>query len=63
METRELLWDFREMAPPTTAIVATAGDVIFGGMLDHSFKAINANNGEILWQTSTGDIPASYPIT
>ncbi|MDP2126044.1 MAG: PQQ-binding-like beta-propeller repeat protein [Pseudohongiella sp.] len=63
METRELLWDYREMAPPTTAIVATAGDVIFGGMLDHSFKAINANNGEILWQTSTGDIPASYPIT
>lgn len=63
METRELLWDFREMAPPTTAIVATAGDVIFGGMLDHSFKAFDANSGKVLWQTSTGDIPASYPVT
>ncbi|TFH73695.1 alcohol dehydrogenase [Gammaproteobacteria bacterium LSUCC0112] len=63
METRELLWDYREMAPPTTAIVATAGDVIFGGALDHSFKAIDARNGDVLWQTNTGDIPASYPIT
>jgi len=63
LETRELLWDFREMAPPTTAIVATAGGVIFGGTLDHQFKALDESTGEVLWQTSTGDIPASFPIT
>lgn len=63
LASRELLWDFREMAPPTTAIVATAGGVIFGGTLDHQFKALDAGTGEILWQTSTGDIPASFPIT
>lgn len=63
LETRELLWDFREMAPPTTAIVATAGGIIFGGTLDHTFKALDENTGEILWQTNIGDIPASYPIT
>lgn len=63
LETRELLWDFREMAPPTTAIVATAGGVIFGGTLDHRFKALDESTGEILWQTDTGDIPASFPIT
>tara|TARA_R110002072_G_scaffold136124_3_gene278378 strand:- start:94484 stop:96238 length:1755 start_codon:yes stop_codon:yes gene_type:complete len=63
LKTRELLWDFREMAPPTTAIVATAGDVIFGGTLDHQFKAIDQRSGKVLWQTSTGDIPASFPIT
>ena len=63
METRELLWDFREMAPPTTAIVATAGGIIFGGTLDHTFKAIDEATGEVLWKTNTGDIPASFPIT
>ncbi len=63
METRELLWDFREMAPPTTAIVATAGGVIFGGSLDFTFKALDASTGEVLWKTNTGDIPASFPIT
>ena len=63
LQTRELLWDFREMAPPTTAIVATAGGVVFGGTLDHRFKALDESTGEILWQTDTGDIPASFPIT
>jgi alcohol dehydrogenase (cytochrome c) len=63
METRELLWDLREMAPPTTAIVATAGEVIFSGTLDHRFKAIDARNGSILWETNISDIPTSYPVT
>ncbi len=63
LQTRELLWDFREMAPPTTAIVATAGGVIFGGTLDQQFKAFDESTGEVLWQTGTGDIPASFPIT
>jgi len=63
METRELLWDFREMAPPSTAIVATAGDVIFSGSLDHRFKALDAHDGRILWETGIGDIPTSYPVT
>jgi len=62
-ETRELLWDFREMAPPTTAIVATAGGLIFGGALDNTFKAIDDTTGKVLWQTDTGDVPASFPIT
>ncbi len=63
MATRELLWDFREMAPPTSAIVATAGGVIFSGTLDHRFKALDQATGEILWETSTGDIPTSFPVT
>lgn len=63
LESRELLWDFREMAPPTTAIVATAGGLIFGGSLDHRFKAWDQSTGEVLWQMETGDIPASFPIS
>jgi alcohol dehydrogenase (cytochrome c) len=63
IKTRELLWDFREMAPPTSAIVATGGGVIFSGTLDHQFKALDQRSGEVLWKTSTGDIPASFPIT
>jgi len=63
MKTRELLWDLYELAPPTTAIVATEGGVIFGGTLDHTFRALDASTGETLWQTNTGDIPASFPVT
>lgn len=63
LETREMLWDFREMAPPTSAIVATAGGVIFSGTLDHRFKALDQATGDILWETHIGDIPASFPVT
>ena len=63
VKTRELLWDFRELAPPTTAIVATAGGVIFSGTLDHRFKALSQQDGSVLWETNTGDIPASFPVT
>ena len=63
METRELLWDFREMAPPSSAIIATAGDIIFSGSLDHRFKALDAHDGSILWETNIGDIPTSHPVT
>jgi alcohol dehydrogenase (cytochrome c) len=63
LQTGEMLWDFREMAPPTSAIVATAGGLIFSGTLDHRFKALDQSSGKILWETAIGDIPASFPVT
>jgi alcohol dehydrogenase (cytochrome c) len=61
--TRELDWSFREVVSPTSAALATAGGVVFGGALDESFKAFDDASGEILWQTDLGDIPASFPIS
>jgi len=60
---RELDWNFREVVPPTSSALATAGGIVFGGALDESFKAFDAATGEILWQTELGDIPASFPIS
>ncbi len=63
LETREISWNFREDVPPTSAVLATAGGLIFGGALDQSFKAFDQDNGEVLWETDLGDIPASFPIS
>ena len=63
LATRELDWNFREVVSPTSAALATAGGVVFGGALDESFKAFDDASGEILWQTDLGDIPASFPIS
>lgn len=63
LETQEVSWNFRETVPPTSAVLATAGGLIFGGALDQSFKAFDENNGNVLWETDLGDIPASFPIT
>jgi alcohol dehydrogenase (cytochrome c) len=63
LNTREPLWNFREMVMSTSAILATAGNIVFVGALDKSFKAFDDSSGEVLWQTDVGDIPASFPIT
>ena len=63
METMELAWQHREMTPTSTPLLSTAGGLVFGGNLDKSFKAFNAETGEILWQTSLEHIPSSFPIT
>ncbi|PCJ23506.1 MAG: alcohol dehydrogenase [SAR86 cluster bacterium] len=63
LETRQVAWDFREVVPPTSAVLATAGGLVFGGALDQSLKAFDDRNGDVLWQTDMGDIAASFPIT
>ena len=63
MATQELDWNYREVVSPTSAALATAGGVVFGGALDESFKAFDDASGEILCPTDLGDIPASFPIS
>jgi alcohol dehydrogenase (cytochrome c) len=63
LDTMELAWAHRETTPPVTAALATAGSLVFGGFLDQSFKAIDADTGTVLWQTSLGHIPSSFPMT
>lgn len=63
MKTRELAWRHREISPPATPLLSTAGGLIFGGNLDMSFKAFDATTGEVLWQTVLDNFPSSFPIT
>lgn len=63
LDTMELAWAHRETTPPVTAALATAGSLVFSGFLDQSFKAVDADTGDVLWQTSLGHIPSSFPMT
>lgn len=63
MNTLELAWTHREITPPATPALSTAGGVVFAGFLDQTFKAIDTSNGDVLWQDSIGHIPSSFPIT
>ncbi len=63
MKTMELAWRHRETAPPTTAALSTGGDLVFGGFLDQTFKAFDAETGEVLWQTDMEHLPSSFPIS
>ena len=57
------MWNFREVAPPVSATLSTAGGVVFVGTLDNRFVALDEKNGETLWENELGDIPNSFPIS
>jgi len=63
LNTRKLAWSHRERTPPTVAALSTAGKLVFSGFLDQSFKALDAASGSVLWETSLGHLPSSFPIT
>ncbi len=63
--TGERAWEYRTEngAAMTASALATAGGVVFGGTADRRFFALDAENGERLWETRlNGDISGA-PVT
>jgi outer membrane protein assembly factor BamB len=66
--TGERAWTYRPPsgAPMTASALATAGGLVFGGTADRQFFALDAESGELLWQTRlNGDVsgaPVSFAI-
>jgi alcohol dehydrogenase (cytochrome c) len=56
------LWSDRQRAPMTSALLPTAGHLLFGGDLDRYFRAYDDTNGKVLWQTRLNNVVNSYPI-
>ncbi len=52
MTTGEIKYLFETCAPGNGATLVTAGDLVFWGDLARNFRAIDADNGKVLWQTA-----------
>jgi len=63
LHTKEVVWTQREVAPSSSAALATAGDIIFSGTVDRWFKALDQRDGKILWQHRLNNAPSSFPMT
>ena len=63
LKKRKLAWQYRQEVVPASASLATAGDLVFLGYLDHGFKAFDQQTGDVLWETQLDAIPAAFPIT
>lgn len=63
MNTMELAWSARLPTPPSTAVLSTAGEILFGGFLDQTFKAFDARSGNVLWETDLEHLSSSFPIS
>ena len=63
MDTLQLAWQYRTKTPAAIAALSTEGGLVFSGFLDQTFKALDAESGELLWEAELGAIPSSFPIS
>jgi alcohol dehydrogenase (cytochrome c) len=60
---RRPAWRNHRRAPQVSALLATAGGIVFEGSSDRYFHALDSSTGQILWQTRLPDLPNAFPIT
>ena len=61
--TGEISWQFTTPYDQHTGPVATAGDLVFAGFPDRTFRAFDAENGDVLWEQILPARFAGEPIT
>jgi alcohol dehydrogenase (cytochrome c) len=62
LETKQTVWQQRRRASQASAIVATAGGLIFEGSRDRWFRASDSVTGKALWQARLDMTPNAFPI-
>ncbi len=62
LETKKIVWMDRQRAPISSAMLATAGGLVFDGLQNREFTAYNAATGKPLWHAGLNASPSSYPI-
>jgi alcohol dehydrogenase (cytochrome c) len=61
--THKKVWEVRRRPFESSAVLATAGGIIFEGSRDRFFRASDDRNGKVLWETRLAGAPSSFPIT
>ena len=62
-KTGDRKWEFQLAPTSRSGLLATAGDVVFGGSVDGYFYALDANSGEELWHIPVGARVQAAPIS
>ena len=63
LDTHKVVWTLRQRAPTASAMLATAGGLVFNGAVDRRFSAYDEMTGKVLWETRLNASPSSYPVT
>lgn len=63
IETGETLWQHEMLSPANTAMLGTAGGLVFGGDWDRNLYAFDEETGEVLWQQRLPQAPQGFIST
>ena len=61
--TGEVRWVYKLHTMPQTGLLSTAGNLVFGGLDEGYFFALDAENGKELWRANTGGVIAAGPVS
>jgi alcohol dehydrogenase (cytochrome c) len=64
VNTQKFVWDTRTRVPQSSALLTTAGGLVFSATPDRYFRAFDDRDGKVLWESPRlNDIPNAFPIT
>jgi alcohol dehydrogenase (cytochrome c) len=63
LSDRSTAWSKRQRAPETSAVLPTAGGLVFAGSWDRWFRAYDDTTGAILWSVRTNSAVNGFPIS
>ncbi len=61
--TGKTLWTYQQRAPIYGSVLATGGNLLFSGDVVRRFRAFNAENGTMLWETILNGPVSGRPMT
>ncbi len=57
------LWSFQQRAPFLTAALSTAGNLVFIGDFDRTFRAVDVRSGKTLWKMRLPTTVQGHPVS
>ena len=63
LSDQKQVWSYRQRAASSSAVLPTAGGVLFAGSLDRWFRAFDDTTGKVLWQIRTNNAVNAFPVS